>query len=98
MAPPRSGAMEKFDGTNIRSFAFCIYAYACHAIPRLKGTHAVQGSRYARSLGWARHLSASVAGAPLIEGDDVTRLDKQAIAAALARGEHAAGDRDKNKN
>jgi hypothetical protein len=51
------------------------------------------------ALGWARHLSASGRVPLLIEGDDGTRLDKQAIAAALAHGAaagRAAGDHDKN--
>jgi hypothetical protein len=51
------------------------------------------------ALGWARHLSASGRVPLLIEGDDGTRLDKQAIAAALAHGAAAgpaAGDRAKN--
>jgi hypothetical protein len=52
------------------------------------------------ALGWARHLSASGRVPLLIQGDDGTRLDKQAIAAALAHGEHTAAhhvaaDRDK---
>jgi hypothetical protein len=51
------------------------------------------------ALGWARHLTASGRVPLLIEGDDGTRLDKQAIAAALVHGAapgRAAGDRDRN--
>ena len=51
------------------------------------------------ALGWARHLSASGRAPLLLEGDDGTLLDKQAIAAALAHGAatgRTAGDRDKN--
>jgi hypothetical protein len=48
------------------------------------------------ALAWARHLAASGRVPLLIEDDDGTRLDKQAIAAALAPAavgratEHAA--------
>jgi hypothetical protein len=42
------------------------------------------------ALHWARHLVASGRVPLLIEGDDGTRLDKQAIAAALAHGKKCA--------
>ena len=42
------------------------------------------------AFGWARYLTTSGRVPLLIEGDDGTRLDKQAIAAALLRAEHAA--------
>jgi hypothetical protein len=42
------------------------------------------------ALAWARHLAASGRVPLLIDGDDGTRLDKQAIAAALA---HPVGGR-----
>jgi hypothetical protein len=41
------------------------------------------------ALGWARHLAGSGRVALLIEGDDGTRLDKQAIAAELASAARA---------
>ncbi len=42
------------------------------------------------ALGWAKHLDEGGRVPLLIEGDDGTRLDKLAIAAALAPGRSAA--------
>lgn len=41
------------------------------------------------ALGWARHLAGSGRVPLLIEGNDGTRLDKQAIAAELASAARA---------
>lgn len=46
------------------------------------------------ALGWARHLSESGRVPLLIEGDDGTRFDKQAIAAELAPAARAAHRQD----